>query len=361
MKPLSSGHHHPIYIGIAGLGRSGWNIHAHTLGGLPDHYKVVAVMDLDETRRAEAEARFGCRTFANFSDMAKEADVEAVVVATPNFLHKDHVVEVLRNGKHAICEKPFGQNSTEADEMIAAAAQAGKLVAPFQNRRYEPHFQKVKEIIESGILGEVHFIRLAWHGFKRRWDWQTLSEFGGGDLNNNGPHLLDHALQLFGGEDPELFIDLRNVLSSGDAEDHVKITLKAPGCPTVDVELMSACAFPQDRWLVMGDAGGLRGSVNHLEWKWVDWSELEERPIERQPTPDRNYNSEVLPWQSESCQTSEGGDIVVTQFYEDFFRSVRLGDPLFITPQSVRRTIALMEQCKRNCDVLQGRFAMAAV
>jgi scyllo-inositol 2-dehydrogenase (NADP+) len=360
MNPLSSGSKNPIRIGIAGLGRSGWNIHAHALGEMSDLYEIVAVMDLDEARRNEAAARFNCRTYDDFSALAQDAEVEAIVVATPNFLHKSNVVEVLQNGKHAICEKPFGQNSAEADEMIAAAQRAGKLVAPFQNRRYEPHFQKVKEIIESGLLGEVHFIRLAWHGFKRRWDWQTLSEFGGGDLNNNGPHILDHALQLFGAEEPEVFIDLRNVLSSGDAEDHVKITLKAPGSPTIDVELMSGCAFPQDRWLVMGDAGGLRGSVNHLDWKWVDWSELEERNVERTPTPDRGYNSETLPWQSDSCETGEGLDLVVTQFYEDLYRSVRHGEPLFITPESVRRTIALIEECKQNADVVQGRFALVA-
>jgi scyllo-inositol 2-dehydrogenase (NADP+) len=350
-----------IPIGIAGLGRSGWNIHARALDELNELYRVVAVMDLDASRRAEAVTRFGCRAYANFSELAQDSEVEVIVVASPNLLHKAHVIEALRNGKHAICEKPFGQNSAEADEMIAVAESVGKLVAPFQNRRYEPHFQKVKEIIETGLLGEVHFIRLTWHAFKRRWDWQTLSEFGGGDLNNNGPHLLDHALQLFGTDEPEIFFERRNVLSSGDAEDHIKITLKAPGRPTVDVELMSGCAFPQDRWLVMGDAGGLRGSVNHLEWKWVDWSQLEERPVERQPTPGREYNSESLPWNNDSCPSSEGLSLVVTRFYEDFHRSVREGKPLFITPQSVRRTIALIEDCKQISDVVQGRFALVAV
>jgi predicted dehydrogenase len=83
-------------------------------------------------------------------------------------------------------------------------------------------------------------IRIAWHGFKRRWDWQTLNEFGGGDLSNTGPHVIDHALQLLGEADPIVMCDLRNVLSSGDAEDHIKITLKAPGAPVVDIELTAA-------------------------------------------------------------------------------------------------------------------------
>jgi scyllo-inositol 2-dehydrogenase (NADP+) len=347
-----------ISIGIAGLGRSGWNIHALALAELTDKYKVAAVMDLDAVRRAEAVEQFGCRAYDDFSALARDPDIEVIVVATPNFLHKAHVIEALENGKHVISEKPFGADSSEADAMIAASKSAGKLVAPFQNRRYEPHFQEVKSIVESGILGEVHTIRIAWHGFKRRWDWQTLTEFGGGDLNNTGPHVLDHALQLFGEAQPDVFVDIRNILSSGDAEDHAKITLKADGAPTIDIELTSGCAFPQDRWLVMGDAGGLRGSVNKLEWKWVDWTTIAPRAIERVPTPDRAYNSEKLDWQSDSCETTEGYGIVVPQFYEDFWQSVRENKPLFITPESVRRTIALVERCKLGIEVRQGRFSL---
>lgn len=207
-------------------------------------------------------------------------------------------------------------------------------------------------------MGNVHTIRIAWHGFKRRWDWQTLTEFSGGDLNNTGPHVLDHALQLFGDADPEVFVDLRNLLSSGDAEDHAKITLKAPGSPTIDIELTSGCAFPQDRWLVMGDAGGLRGSVKEIEWKWVDWSKVEPRAIERVPTPDRTYNSEKLDWQTESCESNEGYGYVEPKFYEDLWSSIREGAPLFITPESVRRAIALIEKCKEQGQIQQGRFSM---
>jgi predicted dehydrogenase len=348
-----------IAVGIAGLGRSGWNIHANALGQQADKYRIAAVMDTDPARRAEAAAKFGCRAYEDFSQLASDPELEVVVVATPNRLHKDHVLEALQNGKHVVCEKPYGINSDEAAAMTEAARSAGKLVAPFQNRRYEPHFQKVKSIIESGVLGDVHTIRIAWHGFKRRWDWQTLTEFGGGDLNNTGPHVIDQALQLFGAAEPELFVDLRNVLSSGDAEDHIKIVLKAPGSPTIDLELTSACAFPQDRWLVMGDAGGLRGTVNELEWKWIDWSKLEPRTPARIPTPDRTYNSEKLEWQTDRCDTCEGFDQIVVLFYDDFWRSVREGTPLFISPESVQRVIELIEKAKSLCEVRQGHFALA--
>lgn len=341
----------PIRVGIAGLGRSGWNIHAHTLKNLPEHYQVVAAMDFDAARRDEAAQTLGAATYDSYEALIADANVEVVVVATPNFLHKEHVISALEAGKHAICEKPFGASAADADEMIAAAQNAGKLAAPFQNRRYEAHFEKVREVISSGILGEIHTVRLCVHGFGRRWDWQTLREFGGGQLTNWGPHIIDHALQILdlGDDDanPEVWADLRNVLSSGDADDHVKIVLRAPGRPVVEIEITAAMAYGQNRWLVAGKNGGLTGNVGALEWKWVDWSQMPERPVERTPTPGRSYNSEKLEWQSDSWSGQHSDELLNRRFYEAFFGAVREAKPLDISPQSVRRQIWVIETAKR--------------
>ena len=340
----------PIRVGIAGLGRSGWNIHAHSFEQLPQHYQVVAAMDFDAARRDEAAAKFGARTYDDYDALLADENVEMVAVATPNSAHKPNVVAALEAGKHAVCEKPFGTTSAEADEMIAAAKRTGKIVAPFQNRRYESHFQKVREVIASGVLGEIHLIRLFVHGFSRRWDWQTLREFSGGFLNNWGPHVVDHALQLMNldddAPDPELWVDMRNVLSSGDAEDHIKLVLRAPGGPAVDIELSSAIAFAQDRWLVAGKSGALRGTTSQLEWKWVDWSAMPDRPIDHEPTAGRSYNSEKLEWQSGEWSGGNNDNDLMVAFYRELFESVRNGAPLTVTPQSVRRQIAIIERAK---------------
>ena len=344
----------PIKIGVAGLGRSGWNIHAQSLHQLPE-FQVVAAMDFDAQRRQEAATEMGARTYDNYDALIADSDVEAIVVATPNFLHCEHIVGALNAGKHAICEKPFGTTSAEADQMIEAATRNGKLVAPFQNRRYEAHFQKVQEVVKSGILGEIHLIRLCVHSFSRRWDWQTLREFSGGQLTNWGPHVVDHALQLLDLDAdamPEVWVDMRNVLSSGDADDHIELMLRAPGSdenngPLVQVEISAAMAYPQDRWQIAGKSGGLKGTTNHLEWKSVDWSAMPPRPVERTPTPGRSYNSEKLEWKTETWERGgQSDDDLTAAFYRNFARSVRESAPLDITPQSVRQQIAVIERAK---------------
>jgi predicted dehydrogenase len=337
----------PIRVGIAGLGRSGWNIHARTIQGFPGQFRVEAVVDPDANRRREASDTLGCRAYDDFGDLLRDDAVEVVVVATPNFRHTEHSVAALEAGKHVVCEKPFALTVADADRAIAAALRAGRLIVPFQNRRYEPHFQKVREVVESGVLGKILLVRLASHSFGRRWDWQTLLEYGAGALANNGPHMLDHAVHFLGSGAPEILCDLRNGLSSGDAEDHVKIVIKTADGPTVDMELTSCAALPQDRWLVMGTAGGLRGTATELHWRWVDWSTMPERPVDPAPTPDRSYNREPLQWQEETWQSPPQREGDNHAFYRDLFATLRQGQPPAITAESARRYVVILEHCRR--------------
>lgn len=327
---------------------------------MPEQFQVVAAMDFEAERRADAQKRFGAKTYASFDALVSDPDVELVIVATPNFLHREHVVKAAQAGKHALSEKPFGATSADADAMIEAAQKAGTIAAPFQNRRYETHYRRVREVVQSGVLGELHLVRMAVHGFGRRWDWQTLREYSGGQLLNWGAHILDQALGLLDlpldAPDPEMWADLRNVLSSGDAEDHIKMILRPQNGPVVDIEISSAMAMGQDRWLIEGKAGGLRGSTSKLDWRWVDWSQMPPRPVEATPTPGRSYNSEKLDWQSGNWEDDGTGDSLLTRhFYEGLYRAIREGAPLEVSPQSVRRQIALIERAKQmtgfaDCD-----------
>ncbi len=342
---MSNGTGSLIRVGVAGLGRSGWDIHIKGLRPLPELFKIVAVTDPNPARQQEAQKEFNCRTYDTFDGLLKDKEIDLIVVATPSRMHPQNAIDALKAGKHAVCEKPLAGSAAEADKMIKTAQKTGKVLAPFQNRRYAPDFLKVREVINSGKLGRIVMIRITSHGFGRRWDWQTLKEFGGGSLNNTGPHLLDMALQLFGPAEPQVFCHLERALTSGDAEDHCKVILQAPGAPMIDIEVTSACAYPQEPFLVMGTSGGLKVTGNKIEWKYVDFSKLPPRPVDRTPTPDRSYNSEQLPWQTEECEVVMDFPAWTSNFYRDVYKTLRQGAPLVITPESVRRQIALLEKC----------------
>lgn len=335
----------PVQVGIAGLGRSGWAIHAELLAPLTDNFQVAAVTDADPVRRQEAEDRFGARTYETFESLLEDDGIELVVVALPSFLHASATIAALEAGKNVVCEKPMAVTLEEADDMIETAKRTGKTLTVFQQRRYNPDFVKVREIINSGLLGRIVHIQITESRFTRRWDWQTLQKYGGGSLNNTGAHFMDQALQLFGPSEPDVFCRLDRTLTLGDADDHVQLLLSSDDAPTIGIEISSCDAFPPSSWRVLGTQGGLVGSTRRLTWRWIVPDELSPRTLDVKPTPDRSYNRDELPWHEDTWEMT--GDIrdAYRGFYRDLYATLREGAPLQITPESVRRVMWLQETC----------------
>jgi len=340
-----------IRVGIAGLGRSGWGIHSRLLGELETLYNVVAVTDNDPARREEGHTRFGCRMYDHFDEMLLDENIELVVVALPTFLHAEASIAALEAGKHVVCEKPMATTLADADRMIAADQRTDGVLSAFQNRRYEPDYLKVQEVVESGILGRIVQINMSGCGFSRRWDWQTLKEYGGGSLNNTAVHYLDQALQLFGDGQPEIFCHMERALTLGDAEDHVKVVLHGEGAPLIDVEISSASAYSPETWRISGTQGGLAGSASDLRWKWFDPATLVPRNVDTRPTPDRSYNHESYDWQEGAWHRKDYKGPGQKGYYLDLFETIRRGKPLAVTLASVRRVIWVLAECHRLAPV----------
>jgi len=340
-----------VKVGIAGLGRSGWGIHTRIFERLSDKYEVVAVSDPIEERRQEAVERFGCEAYSEFDELIRDEAAELIVVATPSHLHAPCTIRALEAGKNVVCEKPMATNLTEADAMIETAKKTGKILTVFQNSLFAPDYLKVKEIIQSGKLGRIVLVKIYSHSFGRRWDWQTLKRFGGGELRNNAVHLIIQGLQLLGDKEPEVFCDLQRTLTLGDAEDHVKIILKATDSPLIDIEVTRACAYPQDAWLVMGTQGGLIGNHHSLRWKYFNPKDLPPRQVDTKPTPDRSYNVEEIPWKEEHWSSEADYQSSGIAFYEELYETIRHGKPLPVNPESVRRVMWVVEKCMTLCEV----------
>lgn len=345
-----------IKVGIAGLGRSGWDIHANGLADLAAQFAVVAVCDPDPRRQKEARERFSCRVFAEYLDLVADDEgengIELMVIATPSQLHVSQTTAALRAGKHVLVEKPMGKDLAEVDEMIAVARETGQILTVNQNYRYAADFQKIKEIIKSGMLGRVLQVRIAVHQFRRRWDWQTLKKYGGGILNNHGAHMVDWAMLLIDDPDPKVFCHMEATpLYAGDADSHVKLILRPQNGPLIDIELTHACAYPQDNWLVMGTQGSLTSDRKVVRWKYFNPDEAPPLVLDTQPTPDRSYNNEALPWREESCELVNDFSGGVRQLYRDLYATIRHGEPLVITPESVRRQAAILEKCRELSPV----------
>jgi predicted dehydrogenase len=340
-------------VGVAGLGRSGWDIHIDAMRDMGDRFKVVAVLDSLAERRKQAADELGCATYERYEDLLADGNVELVVVAMPTDLHVPWSEAALAAGRHVIVEKPVGRDLAECDRLIAAERKSDFSVTVFQNRRYSPQFLKIREIVESGALGRVNFIRVEGMGYRRRWDWQTVKDLGGGTLRNTGIHTLDALMEFSGEAEPEVFCKMDNVLSSGDADDWVQLILKAPDAPTMEIDLFSNCAYPRGGWLVLGQKGTLVADDEDVRWKVArGFDRLPERKLDLAPTADRSYNREKLEFDEFSWNSKEAGRVPgEVAFYRDVYAHLREGAAQKITLASVRRRMVVVDYCIKNCWV----------
>jgi predicted dehydrogenase len=340
-----------IRVGIIGQGRSGYDIHAKHLA-TDKKYKIVAVAEPLADRRAQAEQEFGAATYADYREMIRRDDLDLVVNSTPSHLHVPVSLDILASGHNVLCEKPLARRAAEVDKLIAASKKAGKLLAIFQQSRFAPYFEQVKKVIDSGVLGRVVMIKAAFNGFGRRWDWQTLQEYNGGNLLNTGPHPLDQALQLFGPTMPKVTCLMDRALTFGDAEDHVKLLLSGEGRPTIDFEISSCCPYPLYTYQVYGTRGGLTGNTSEMKWKYYDLRRAPKRQLIREPLPNRQYCSETLKWTEKTWTTPKNKSNLFSymsgQFYAHLYKTLTEGAPLVITPEQVRQQIAVIEECHRQ-------------
>jgi predicted dehydrogenase len=346
-----------LKVCILGQGRSGRDIHGIFFLRNPEMFKVAAVVEPLEERRKRAEKEYGCDVYEDYRSILGRRDLDLVLNATPSHLHVPITLELLKNGFNTLCDKPLARSVQEVDMLIEASENSGKLFAIFQQSRYAPYFLQVRKVIDSGILGRIVQINIAFNGFSRRWDWQTLQEFNGGSLLNTGPHPLDQALQLFGTDVmPEITCIMDRANTFGDAEDHVKLILRGSGCPTVDVEISSCCAYPCFTYNVYGTRGGLRGSMTHLDWKYFIQEEAPEQKLIRTPLEKEDgtpaYCQEQLKWYEESWDIPEEQkvlfDTLSKAYYTMLYKVITEGARLEVTPQQVRRQIAVIEECHRQ-------------
>ena len=342
-----------LRVGVIGLGRSGYDIHCHLLSLLPEQFEIAAVTDPIATRVDEATRTFGCTGYVDYQSMLDSGNLELVVNASPSHLHVPISLDVMERGFDVLCEKPLARAASEVDSLIEKRDSTGRRIWVFQQSRFAPYFRKVQDILKSGLLGRIVMIKVAFNGFARRWDWQTLQEYNGGNLLNTGPHPLDQALNLFGTEEePGVFCKMDRANTFGDAEDHVKLILFGDSSPTVEVEISSCCPYPLYTYQVYATRGGLTGSMTHIDWKYFNESKAPKQKLIREPLEGRVYAKEDLPWVEEAWDVPEGElnlfDTAGTAYYRDLYTSHTSGSDGEVTIEQVRRQIAVIEECHRQ-------------
>lgn len=191
-----------IRIGIAGLGWPGEQ-HAKAIASLPS-VRLAAVCDLDEERRAAFAEQFSPGSvYADYHALLADPDVDAVVIALPNSLHRAVTLAALRAGKHVLCEKPPTMNMAEIEEIRAEVIRSGLVYCFGRQSRFSAATLSAKSLVAGGTLGDVYFVKAervrsrgvpVWGG---GW-FLDAARAGGGAMIDIGIHALDDAWFLLG-------------------------------------------------------------------------------------------------------------------------------------------------------------------
>jgi phthalate 4,5-cis-dihydrodiol dehydrogenase len=191
-----------LRIGIIGAGRVS-TAHARAAQALA-RARLAAVAEVDAERRERFSREYGCPGFERYEEMLGRADVDAVVVALPHWLHAEVTITALDAGKHVLLEKPMAMTVAECDAMIAAEQRSGRKLMVGHSQHFFPVNLAVRQLLGSGELGRVVMATDTWYkpffGREQRPPWFLDASKGGGMWPMNGPHMIDRLRMFVGSE-----------------------------------------------------------------------------------------------------------------------------------------------------------------
>lgn len=311
-------------------------------------FEIVAGCDiLPAQRRRFAAAVPGAKVYSKPEALIADPNVELVTVATRTPTHAELAIAALRAGKIVMDEKPIAATYVDAKRIAAEGRRhPGKLFFR-QNRRWEAAFNDIRDIIATGILGDIVEIRLCRHHYARRDDWQTILGEGGGQLLNWGPHIVDHALQFIGGRPTFIHSELRRIAAVGDAEDHVHMLLKRDKSPLVEIEISGGAALSSPVYFVIGTRGTLvSDDETSLRLRYLDPNAKIPRRRATTATMETFGHVEQLPWIEETRKVR--ADLHPDCIWDELYNHLRLGGPFRVTTEEALEVMRVLDIAARG-------------
>ncbi len=272
----------PVRAGIVGAGGQGGVLIENAPSS---HMRLVAVADiapdnlekgLEKVRKLHDPEAQG---FADYREMLKRNDIEAVLVATPLWMHEPVTVAALEAGKHVFCEKTMAHSLEECRSMAAAGSSSGRTLQIGHQRTYNPLYHEAYELIQQGMIGDVYHIRSVWHR-NTNWrrsvpniefdpstygyptlehlkNWRLYKKFSQGLMAELGSHQLQ-IVNWFTGEVPNRVFGSGGIFRYKDGRevpDHVYVTYEYPGDLTFTYSSIQSNKFDHYYEQIMGTEG----------------------------------------------------------------------------------------------------------
>jgi predicted dehydrogenase len=243
-----------IDVGLIGYGLAGRSFHAPVISAVPG-LRLAAI--LERTGNDAAGKYPDVRIVRTLDELLAIKEIRLIVIATPNDSHFPLAQQCFAAGRDVLVDKPFTTTLKEAIALVEFAKQQGRLLTVYQNRRYDGDFQAIVQLVTSGELGRIVRFESNYDRFRpqlRPTAWRERSGPGTGIFFDLAPHLIDHALLLFGMPEA-LTADIRTDREGAVADDAFDLAFHYPRGLRTDLRSSILAAATRPRFILHGTQG----------------------------------------------------------------------------------------------------------
>ena len=307
---------------------------------------VKGIFDINPQRCAFAKT-LGAKVYSSADEIFSDVEVDLVLIATTNEVHKELAAQALKAGKHVLCEKPATLTSGELEELIETANKHGKVFTIDQNRRTNPDFVLMRQKVEEGLLGDIYVIESRVEGSRGMpGGWRTVKELGGGMMLDWGVHLIDQIMYMTGEKVVNVFCKMYHI-DYQDVDDNFRLTMTFEDGLTAHIEVSTNNYITHPRWYVLGKSGTLQiddwdcgGKIVRCVDKENTWDEeifyTKAGPTKTMAPRNRDSVEEIG-----LSAPEPAGDLIPV--YEQFLDAVEGKAELTIKPEECLRVMKVME------------------
>ena len=243
-------------LGIIGFGGMAGH-HFTQLSKGNTRVRIKGVYDLLE-ERCEVAREKGLYVYSSSDEIFADPEIDIVLVATTNEVHKDLCIRALRAGKHVLCEKPVTLSSTDLEDIIAVSREVGKIFTIDQNRRVNRDYVLMRRTIDSGVIGKPYVIETRVEGSRGMpAGWRHIKALGGGMMYDWGVHLIDQLMYMTDAKVVNVFCKMYSILYD-EVDDNFHLVMTFEDGLTAYVEVSTNNFIQHPRWYVLGTEGTLQ-------------------------------------------------------------------------------------------------------
>lgn len=333
---------------VASIGFGGMATHHFNQSKCLDMIELKGVYDIDP-ERVEAAKGYGLYAYSSAQEIYSDPEIDIVLVAVPNDLHKEFCINALKSGKNVLCEKPVTMTSSELIEIMEVAKETKKVFTVDQNRRVNKDFVLMRRCVEDGLLGDVYVIESRVEGSRGvPAGWRTSKKQGGGMMLDWGVHLIDQILYMYpSAKVTNVFCKMYSI-NYPEVDDNFRLTMTLDNGVTAQLEVSTNNFIKHPRWYVLGKNGTLQiddwdcsGKIIRPKFKEDKWAaEIAKNKVGPSKTmaPRSEESEEIIP-----LHAPEDVEDNLNPTYYQLVDAIEGKAPLKITPEQTLRVMKVME------------------